>query len=627
MRLPMSRSTTHFLFLSLLVALIAGLLFITGLPGDFIFDDIPNIVNNDAIQLKQLDVANLFNLVATPQMSGDMRGLPTMTFALDYWRSSGTDPATFKITNIAIHAVTAMALAWFFHDLLLLAGVTDKKVRWIAPALALAWAVHPLQVSSVLYVVQRLQTMGTLFLVFALLAYLRARQAQIDGRPSRTYMLLTLLLWVFAMDCKEDSAQLPVYTLALELTVLRFSAADPRLARNLRRGYGFAALAGLAVYLLWALPHFWSWGPYPARNFSSAERLLTEARVLCMYLWQILLPLPQHMPFYYDWLQPSRGLLQPWTTLPAIALLAVLVAAAWKLKARRPLFSLGVFMFFGAHFITSNVVGLELAYEHRNSFALIGAALAIGDMLANTSQRLRLLPPAQVIACVLLLAVLASLTMVRAHAWRSNLTLSKASTEAAPHSARAWIQLCAAYFKLGGGGTSTNPYLDNAIQACASGATLAPDALNNLALLTVLKTIRGDVTQQDWGRLQQRLHTMPLSWDNRRAILILTNQAQLGVKLDKQELLKAIATLTERAQPEPFTLAQFGYFIMNDLHEPDLAIPYFAKAIAAIPPNDPFPAQLAAELKEKGRPDLARQIEQLNKPRNTDSASEAPLNQ
>src|SRR3546814_8447978 len=101
--------------------------------------------------------------------------------------------------------------------------------------LALAWAAHPLQVSSVLYAVQRFQTMGTLFLVLALWAYLKARQAQIEGRPGRTGLLLALLLWVAAMGCKEDSVLLPAYTLALELTVLRFSANSTRLAGILRR--------------------------------------------------------------------------------------------------------------------------------------------------------------------------------------------------------------------------------------------------------------------------------------------------------------------------------------------------------------------------------------------------------
>src|SRR5690606_30189310 len=110
--------------------------------------------------------------------------------------------------------------------------------------------------------------------------------------------------------------------------------------------------------------------------------LLTQPRVLCMYLGQILWPLPQHMPFYYDWVQPSRSLLQPWTTAPAIATLSALLALAWWARVRQPLFALGVFLFFAAHTITSNVVALELAFEHRNHFALIGAVLAVGSVLS-----------------------------------------------------------------------------------------------------------------------------------------------------------------------------------------------------------------------------------------------------
>src|SRR5690606_25448236 len=124
--------------------------------------------------------------------------------------------------------------------------------------------------------------------------------------------------------------------------------------------------AGLAAYLFLVVPYFWSTDGYGGdRDFSTLERLLTQPRVLCLYLWQILVPLPGHMPFYYDWLQPSRGLLQPWTTLPAIAALLALLGTAWRLRTRWPLFSLGVLLFFAAHFITSNVIGVELAFEHR----------------------------------------------------------------------------------------------------------------------------------------------------------------------------------------------------------------------------------------------------------------------
>ncbi len=608
----MSKDSGRFLLISLLVAFLAGLVFTPGLPGDFVFDDFPNIITNESIKMERLDADALTRAITTPQISGNMRGLPTLTFALDYWRAGGAaDPATFKTTNILIHALTAFALAWFFHGLLRVTCTASQQARWLAPAFALAWALHPLHVSSVLYAVQRLQTMGTLFLVLALLAYLKARQAQMEGRPGRTGLMVTLLLWVVAMSCKEDAILLPAYTLALELTVLGFAATNVRVTNNLRRLYLVATLAGAAAYLLWVLPHYWSWEAYAGRDFSTWERLLTQARVICLYLWQILLPLPHNMPFYYDWLQPSRGLLQPWTTLPAIVLLLVLLGTAWRLRMRQPLFALGVFLFFSAHFVTSNVVGLELAFEHRNHFALIGVVLAAGSLLADACQRLRTHPVWQTILWVALLVALGTTTAIRAHSWNGAITLAQTSTKLAPHSARAWLSLCTAYLDSGGGAVQSNPHLDEAIAACSAGTDAAPHSLNNPALLVVLKTLRGTITPEDWDIFQKRLRTVRMSRDNERAPYTLTHHFREGVALDKPQIVQTLTTLANRTSLSPFNSASLGYFVMNDLAEPDLAMPYFARAIEAAHPDDPFPQQLAAELREKGRPDLAEKVEKV----------------
>src|SRR5690606_20409592 len=270
-------------------------------------------------------------------------------------------------------------------------------------------------------------------------------------------------------------------------------------------------------------------------------------------------------PFYYDWLQPSRGLLQPWTTLPALALLAGVLGSAWWLRNRKPLYSLGVLLFFGAHFVTSNVVGLELAFEHRNHFALIGAVLAAGSVLAAAAAWLRVPHRAQIAVCMAVLAALGSATLVRSSSWSSTLALARATTEAAPHSARAWISLCAGLFRAGGGETPDNPHLDEAIEACRSGAELAPGSLNNPALLIVLKTLRGNLVQQDWDLFQQRLDTVLMSWDNKRAPKILTYHLNKGVDLDRQEVLKALATLSRRARMDAKDFAEIGYFILNNM--------------------------------------------------------------
>src|SRR3546814_5366025 len=151
----MTKANTRFLLLSLLITVLAGLMFTPGLPGEFIFDDTPNITTNTAIHMTRLDVESLGKVLATPQVSGSLRALPTISFALDYWRGGGADPAVFKTTKNVIHALTQFVTAWFFPSLLLVPAVEDKRVRLPAPALALASAGRPRTVSPVLYGIGR----------------------------------------------------------------------------------------------------------------------------------------------------------------------------------------------------------------------------------------------------------------------------------------------------------------------------------------------------------------------------------------------------------------------------------------------------------------------------------------
>jgi len=604
----MMLSPRRFLFFSLLCAALVSLPFLPGLPGDFLVDDGPNILDNSGIRLQSLHPAALLDAAFSMQVGGATRTLPTLTFALDYYRA-GLDPATFKTTNIAIHALTALMLAWFLRDLLLVAGVAPARARWAALAMALAWAVHPLQVSSVLYVVQRMQTLATLFLVLALWAYIRARRSQIEGRPGRTGWILTGLLWVIALGCKEDAMLLPAYLLALELTVLRFGAADPALARRLRRGYGLATALGTAAYLLVVVPHFWSWEAYAYRDFSSIERLLTQGRVLCLYLGQILLPMPSHMTFFYDWLQPSRGLLDPWTTLPAWLLVSALLALAWRFRRRLPLFSLGVLLFFAGHFITSNVINLELAFEHRNHFPLVGIVLAVADLLALATRRLQWRAVATVPACVLLLAAMAGATVVRARSWHSELELALTSARIAPDSGRAWQTLCVAHYELGGGGTSPdNPYLDKAIAACSRGAEVAPDSLTSLTIVIVLKAIQGSLAQADWNLYLDRIRHATMTPEDSSRIWVILNYVRLGVSMDDSQVLEAIDRFHGRVPFPAIESSAIGYFILGHTQQPDRAYPYFARAVqTTIDPS--FAKGLINDLRKEGHPEWADRLQ------------------
>lgn len=606
----MTLARRGFLPLSLLCAAFVFLIFLPGLPGDFVFDDIGNIVGNSGIELQSLRPEAVFEAATSTQPGGHTRVLPTLTFALDYLRGNGLDPETFKVTNIAIHALTTFVLAWFLRNLLLIAGVVPIRARWAALALALAWAAHPLQVSSVLYVVQRMQTMATLFLLLALLSYLSARKAQMAGNSGRTGWMVTGLLWVLAIACKEDAILLPVYTLALELTVLRYRAVDPTLARKLQRGYLLMALLGLAAFLLVVVPHYWSWDAYPGRNFSSYERLLTQARVLCMYLGQILLPLPSHMPFYYDWLQPSHGLMQPWTTLPALLLLLALLAMAWRLRACRPLFALGIFLFFAGHFVTSNVIALELAFEHRNHFPLIGIVLAVGDLLALAANRLNVGIATRATTGALVLIALASTTAVRATSWNSGHAIAQTGTELAPMSPRAWNSLCLDWFERGGGAKPNNPNLAKAIAACSKGADVSSDSILGLTNVVAFKTIQGTITSADWDRYLAQLQRVPMTAVNASAIWVILNKARDGMPVDGARMIEAIDITNRRRPFGAIESAAMGYFILGHTQQPDKAYPYFARAVQTT--NDPSFAQgIIEDLKAEAQPEMASRLKAL----------------
>lgn len=93
-------------------------------------------------------------------------------------------PAAFKAVNLVLHLGTG-SLIWLLVRLLVRSRYPRGTADLLALVVALAWTLHPLQVSIVAYVVQRMTILSALFCVWALLLYGRRRLTEMaTGRAT-----------------------------------------------------------------------------------------------------------------------------------------------------------------------------------------------------------------------------------------------------------------------------------------------------------------------------------------------------------------------------------------------------------------------------------------------------------
>jgi tetratricopeptide (TPR) repeat protein len=104
---------------------------------------------------------------------------------------------------------------------------------------------------------------------------------------------------------------------------------------------------------------------YASRPFSLSQRVLTEFRVMMRYLFQIIYPIPQQFSVVHA-MALSTSLSTPWTTLPAILGVGLLLGGAVACLQRFRLLAFAILFFFLGHTVESTILPLELVFEHRN---------------------------------------------------------------------------------------------------------------------------------------------------------------------------------------------------------------------------------------------------------------------
>lgn len=397
--------------------------------ADFHFDDHHQIVKNHHLR----DLRNIPRFFVDARLGSyqaEQRGYRPVTyatFALNY-ALSGYRVFGYHLFNFLLHAANA---------LLVLSVVTvvlrDRKEEdTFHPALfaALAFALHPIQTGAVSYISGRAVLLATFFCLSSFLAFTAFRRAGKAGGKVAA-LAISVLLFLAGLLSKEMAVSLPALLVVYDVVLT--SRRKEGLLGTFRSALFYTPYLAVIVATVVIKKLLQGFVAVKTTPFGTAEYLLSQSKVVLLYLRLLVLPVRQNAD--YD-LPLTRSV------DPAVVLAAAAIAAAFvmllALRRRRPCIS-----FFGLWFIValapeSSLVPItDLAVEYRLYLPSVGF-VACGALLLFRVLRRRALRFA---AAAAVLVPLGLLTWSRNLVWASELSLWRDVAEKAPYSARAHSSL------------------------------------------------------------------------------------------------------------------------------------------------------------------------------------------
>jgi tetratricopeptide (TPR) repeat protein len=472
----------------------------------YIWDDDRYVVENDALRSAEGLRDIWFDVRTNPQYYP----LVHTSYWLEYhlW---GVSPAGYHVVNILLHALGAVLL-WRVLALLRLPGA------WVAAAV---FALHPVQVESVVWITERKNVLSGVFYFAAALVYLHCALGP-AGRENRGRRrgLYALALGIFlcALLSKTVTCSLPAAILLIlwwkrgRINWRDVGALAPFFVIGIAFGLGTAWLERNQVGAVG-----------PDFEWTFIERCLIAGRALWFYATKLIWPYP--LIFIYPKWIIDAGIW--WQYLfPAAA--AAVVGALWLARSRIGRGPLVAVLFFAGTLVPA--LGFFNVYPHIFSFvadhfqylASVGViALLVGLGFRATGRLGRRGPHAAAVVSAVVLAILGTLSWRQVHVytdleslWRhvlgknpeawiahnnlGNVLRADGRIEEAIGHFREALRLAPQYPKAYvnlGGVLRGQGRVDEAIAYCREALRLEPDdpkALNNLgaALLD-----RGDVDE------------------------------------------------------------------------------------------------------------------------------------
>lgn len=601
-----------------LALMLAGMLvtvaaYWSGLNGGYLFDDFPNIVDNNSIHQTEFTISALAEAATSSPSSFLQRPLASISFAINHILT-GLDPYWMKAGNLLIHLTNGLLLFLLSRLILQHLRISEQQASLYAALTASMWLILPINISVVLYVVQRMESLAQLFVGLGLLGYCHGRLQMLKNERAGLALAFFSLSLCTALGIlsKESAALLPLYAFMVECFLYRFRNHAGHRDISVLMMFGALLLVPYALGLAWQLDKISRATAWAARDFSVFERLISEPRILLSYLKWIVLPMPGDLSFYHDNIEVSRSLTAPWTTAVSILTLAALAVCAGLLRQRSPVIGLGIALYLCSHALTATIIPLDLAYEHRNYFASFGVVLVMVAGIMHVQPH----KAARLVLC-LLAGYWLLFTTWTATAWSHPVKLAQELAIRAPESPGAQYALAQTYI-VASGYEPDSPYLPLAWKILEETAALPKASiLPESALIFTHSKLGLPIKPYWWDNLLTELSEQTPDSEDQAAIMSLTQCVRNEIcALDQQRMINMFLSALDHDTKRPRVLAAFGDYAWNVLQDHALALE-LATEVVKLDPRQPeylitlFKMQSALNLNTAAQATWGR-LEELN---------------
>ena len=572
-------------FILLLFTGLVFWLYSNTLESPFAFDDSLQIERNTHIRVTQF---SLKEIVDAGLKSSKSRFIAYISFALNYYFHQ-YDLVGYHVVNNSIHVLSGFFLYLFLAATLRTSSLSSHYSHpdLIAFAAALIWLIHPVQTQSVTYIMQRMNSMASMFFILSFWCYVKARGAE-NGKTKWLWYTGSTLAWLISLGCKQITVTLPFFVFLYEWFF--FQDLDKKwLKRRLPFVLGIVIVLGLLALAYTGfqpMEKLKTLRDYKEGQFTLAQRPLTQTRVVMHYISLLVFPHPSRLNLDYDF-PLSYSLINPFTTLLSLTAILGLIALGIYLARRQRLISFCIFWFFGNLVIESSILPLALVFEHRlylPSMLFFLIAVTLGY------QYIKLIWLRAGLLC-LALVVFSVWTYQRNQVWENYLSLWTDVAMKSPNKARPRVSL--------GYGLRKEDRLDEAVREYTKAIQLNPDyaqAYNGLGAVL-----------REQGKIDEAIQQY------RKALQISPKYAaaynNLGVALREQGKTKEAIQqfrIALKLEPDlPDALNNLGNALINE-GKTDEAIEHLRKLLQLSPHNAIAHFNLGSAYLKQDRTDEAR---------------------